>query len=841
MGESKVSSKEVLNSLISRYIRKNKAANIIAVMAIVLTSLLFTTLFTVADGFSQIMSEAATMEVGTKAHLMATGMTDDVFNQLKEDPEVRKSGYRKIVADGIEDDRLNGYRVEVAYEDPVYADFVYRLPDEGSFPQKSSEAMVDTATIKRLGIEKKIGASFSVRLVEGNEVVEKRFVLSGWWTPKKLSKVGFIDVSEAFVKNFSYAQQAYQAGTASFAGMVQMGIMLKDSKNLQEDLGKFVYGNGFSLDENDPNYLNCGVNPAYESGKMGKSIPMVLSAAALAVLIFSLGYLIIGNILQIATLNDVRFLGSLKAIGAPLSFLKKVVRKQLEFILLIGTPLGLLLGILAGNTVLHVLINQTIYKDSPASSTFHILVSIFSVIFTILTAFLSSRKAIRMMKKVSPVRAMHASGVENSVKKKRAGQKKIRGIKGFSWRNIHRSPRRRNSIMISLAFSIILINVLAMIFRCFSAKDYAKRQMDVEYQVASENYLMDNYNSADDTLSGRIVQQIKDSKLVSQGGSIYAQPYEEAQFSIKDDSIDQEDLNPDGNVSIDLYGVDDFIISNGAAEEGSVSLEQFHSGNYVLLGDYNGGESQWENGHRFQPGDQVTIIRGVKGDGHYLEKTYTILGYILLNSNTAMSKNYFSGDYNFYLPEKEYRTFAGNANLMSYNFNVRKNCETQMNSLLESLTQDGRTGYASRQQYEKDFQSLKHAVQLIGRLVGGIIGLISLVNFVDISVAMIIARKKEFATLRSIGMTFPQQRKMLIMEGIYYVGIAYIFATMVSLLVGIPIIRMFCIKIVYFTWSFSPVFLISTLPVLILTAVIIPLLMERQLSQVSVTEALRAQ
>ena len=69
----------------------------------------------------------------------------------------------------------------------------------------------------------------------------------------------------------------------------------------------------------------------------------------------------------------------------------------------------------------------------------------------------------------------------------------------------------------------------------------------------------------------------------------------------------------------------------------------------------------------------------------------------------------------------------------------------------------------------KEFQDMYRMVGLVSSLILGGIGILNLINMI---LTGVIARQKEFASMRSIGMTKKQLRKMIVYEGMYYAVLA---------------------------------------------------------------------
>lgn len=76
--------------------------------------------------------------------------------------------------------------------------------------------------------------------------------------------------------------------------------------------------------------------------------------------------------------------------------------------------------------------------------------------------------------------------------------------------------------------------------------------------------------------------------------------------------------------------------------------------------------------------------------------------------------------------------------------------------------------YNSRQQQIDDFNDFYRTFLVLGISLSFIIGMVGVLNFLNSIVTGILARRREFAVLQSVGMTGGQLKGMLIMEGLFY-------------------------------------------------------------------------
>ncbi len=90
----------------------------------------------------------------------------------------------------------------------------------------------------------------------------------------------------------------------------------------------------------------------------------------------------------------------------------------------------------------------------------------------------------------------------------------------------------------------------------------------------------------------------------------------------------------------------------------------------------------------------------------------------------------------------------------------------------------------------------------IGGTLSIVIGFIGIVNFVNSVLTSIIARRKEFAMLQSIGMTGKQLKKLLSYEGLYYSAGTILASVVFGTLFSVIIVKGISDGIWFFTYRF---------------------------------------
>ena len=149
----KVSNGKTIRRLGWRSMKAARTRNLIAVLAIALTTVLFTSLFTIAMSINDGFQQSNFRQVGGFSHGGFKYLTEEQFNNLKDDPLIDQWGMRRFIGMPTEVP-FNKSHVEVSYADANEAHWMYCDPVEGRLPQEGTdEAATDTHVLELLGVE----------------------------------------------------------------------------------------------------------------------------------------------------------------------------------------------------------------------------------------------------------------------------------------------------------------------------------------------------------------------------------------------------------------------------------------------------------------------------------------------------------------------------------------------------------------------------------------------------------------------------------------------------------------------------------------------------------------
>ena len=254
----KVSNRRVIRTLSYRTMGEKKWKNMIAVLAIALTSLLFTALFTVGSSMVESIQEGIFRQIGTCAHGGYKYLTREEYERIKA-----AGGYKDISFDIIAgfgaNPELNKIQTEIRYAEDAMAKWSYSYPQQGRMPNEINEIAASSKVLEALGVPLEIGAkvplSISTHDREGKEkILNEEFVLSGFWYSNDASHAQEVWIAEEYLDTHidlleqNYNEREREKGLYSAEGSIQASIWFDSSYDIESQMEELTARAGFSED-----------------------------------------------------------------------------------------------------------------------------------------------------------------------------------------------------------------------------------------------------------------------------------------------------------------------------------------------------------------------------------------------------------------------------------------------------------------------------------------------------------------------------------------------------------------------------------------------------------------
>ena len=128
---------------------------------------------------------------------------------------------------------------------------------------------------------------------------------------------------------------------------------------------------------------------------------------------------------------------------------------------------------------------------------------------------------------------------------------------------------------------------------------------------------------------------------------------------------------------------------------------------------------------------------------------------------------------------------------------------------------------------------------MIGLVCSLILGGIGILNLINMILTSVIARQKEFASMRSIGMTQKQLQRLVVYEGICYAVLAGTVGIALRAVMSLTLVRTMAQSMWFMKYSFTILPAVLTSVVCLLLSVCISAMSDRVWNKGSIVEQLR--
>lgn len=863
---------EVIKRLSKRYFKKNRIRNLAAILAIMLTAFLFTSITSLVFSMSSSIQLSMQMQKGSKADGDIRYLTEEQYEELQNSDFIKEAGCRRFVGFAS---NASGHMVEINYADPAQQELTFCTPTHGQAPKKANEIATTDQALEALGVKAKVGETVPVEFALRGKTYQYEMVVSGWWEAAN-DTGSLMIVSEQFLKDNPDLFINTYAKDREIAGTYMADVVLKDKRHIQKQLQEFALSMGGEPEQmNAGNYIACSQN---QVGNAMLQPGMMMSAIVFVLLFVVSGYLLIYNIFDISVMQDVRQYGLLRTIGTSTRQIKKIVNRQAIWLTLIGLPLGLIFGFLVSRMLLPVVMK---FFQANSLNAMKVSVSPFifliASVFTIFTVIISTRKPAKKAAKISPLEAIPYTGQE---KKKTKETKRTHGAKlsYMAFSNLGRNKRRSVFIVLSMLLCIVLFNSIIVITQSMDEEKWISRSTKTDFTVYNSVAVngVSPFQYREDGLPDSVVDLINQQQGVEKERILYRNTRDDNEVTVdykfedmvciheetEEDSVSRGYENgvslrvvpgtEDGYFG-NVFGVSEAFWENVTIYEGEnnpdILKKKMETRDYVIVGtiiDRLTGEAEEETElqQQLQIGDSITFSKDGKE-----EKTCTILAKATVVATEyetyagANGANYIGGDAPFlYMSDTKFKELYEEPTIFSYSFNAEQGQKENLEGFLADFTGENTSvAYTSTKLLQEQLASNRNIVLLVGGMIGVILAFAGLINFTNMMVTNIITRRHEFAAMQSIGMTNRQLRRLIMDEGLYYAAGADVIGGLLAAVLEMTVLKnvLNSPSMWYFTLRFTLVPALFIAAIYLILAAIIPVVVLHFFNKGSVVERLR--
>lgn len=824
----------ILNRLTIKNLRLNKKRTIVTIIGIILSTALMVGIGLLFSSFQDLMIRDTIGYSGkyeAKYNDVDLIKLNDIKNKNFTYFYEKPIGFSKI-------ESSNEYKPYM-YITSVNREYFDELKlIEGNIPKNENEIVISNHVMNNGGLDYKVGDivtfTYGSRNIDGNitlansELVDGEFLTNEGTHTYKI--VGIVDRS-----NFeSYSASGYTAFTIdvnSDNGNVNLYVMFNKNKNIikqSEELAKELNYNG------DINY-NSTLLALYGESTYGNVMSSMGGMMIIMLSLVSIGCIIvIYNSFAISVMERKKEFGLLSSIGATKRQLSHTVFFEAVVVGVIGIILGIL-GAYIGIGCVILIINNLIsdmleYKLHLVTNYLFIIIPVIFMIIVIgISAFIPSRRA----SKVSPIEAIRQNDDIKINKKKIRTSKlvlKLFGIEGeIALKNIKRNKKKYRVTIVSLFISIVLfISFSSYMNYTLNTASSVMGEVPYDYQIS---YFGDDNNKEALDKINEIVKSSDVKEYVSYsvgnlsiiGDYIYSDEYLDFyKNAYGDDGI--KALNNLKYQSIYILVLDDNSYNKykkliGLDKDSVILLNRFKGVSY--------GNNKRVNYDIpvINSGDINIKICNFDDDEENVDTTKycnkNIDNIFVTNKSFDLIEEFsYMDDFKLIVNKKLYDSILDGGTDFTQ-FNIISDNTNNIDKLTKELDKYNNVNYINIKESMKQANNLILVVKI---LMYGFISLVTLIGvtsvFNTISTSMAL-RKREFAVLRSIGLTRGGFNKMLFFESLFFGMKSLIFALPVSIgvtiLIHYSLSDMVSISTIIIPWKAIIISIVSVFIIVLLT------------------------
>ena len=824
---------KVLNELSIKDLKLNKKRSIVIIIGIILSTALICGVAGLVTSFQKTFVETSKRNSGNY-HTIFYDVPKDELKYIEENRGVEnyylseELGFSYIPNAKVTTDEEKPYVNVISMDDNFLKNMAIDIK-EGRLPENDSELAISTRINEKYKTNFKVGDTITLdvgelQLEDGtklnkhnsylnntgkNEEIQQEKIINSKVKTYKI--VGIIERSETCIEPMEAPWFTVLTKMQKIENKANIAVLYKnpyDYVKNTENINK-MEKNG---NNTEPQYAFGGLRNKYKSYKYDIKINSELLAYEGAnlsdetlKLIYGLGAFIMAIVLvssvfvirngfAISITERLKQYGMLSSIGATKKQIKKSVYFEGFILGIIGIPLGILSGILAIYILVQVV--NHILKDFVTNSsllTYSISWSaiIVSIVVATITIWFSCKKSAKKASKVTPIEAIRSSeDVKLKAKKIKCPKiiTKIFKTGGeIAYKNLKRSKKKYRTTVISIIVSVVIyIAISSFIEYGFKMSSAYYTEIDYDYVV----YCNNNVSSEDK--EEYLKEKEKNTKILADISNLA----DIDEYSINKYISLEMPMDDKHKAELTEYGkyIKEHYLANVEIDTVNVvSLSKDEYNRY--LKKIGGNYDSYKDGAILVDNNINNVEDGKKAQGsmYNWKKGDTIQGKI--NNK----------DYSIKIIDKTEETVKGINNLYNTEATLIVSDEWLEKNIgdYETISMYAKTKDADKldeeiEQYKQEkniedseiriFNIQENAraqnavVLVISIFLYGFIGVITLIgvtNIFNTITTNMNLRKKEFAMLKSIGMTKKEFNRMIRLESIFY-GVK-------SLIIGIPI------------------------------------------------------
>ena len=823
----------VITKLALRRITAKKARSGVICAAVLLTTVLFMTVVSIAVNLLSAYSLMLRMAAGTDYHGYLRGTAFTLSGEELRDA-VRQSN---DIAEAVISSNVTQYAMTeegVTFScDPIRAvekaedlQHFYTDVTEGRFPENDTEILVNPLYFPDAKPGDTVGLYYIRYTGDTPGTAYAEFTVSGLMKSRTDAQLRVV--------------MRYSGTLAEAYGFSEHGLNVyfrfRNEMNLT---GKYdaVTCETLAAYRQPEVQAFGGLNTAYLEASPAKALNpanifLILFSAAV---VFLCSFLLIYNVYSIALVQDMQAFGLLNVIGTTYKQMRRMIIIQSLILFAAALPAGLTAGYFIGWKLLSPLLFSVLAHEGLRFQ-FSLRIPLITVLLTGFTLLWSATRPLNKLKSLTPIGAVEYSPAadlpKRYVRRKNTTRRNVTpDTRKLARYTVSRNKKKTVITALSMSLSVILFMLIAALCDYLIAYTEAGMQFSdylvsldrtCRYVGGTEEFTVGAYADAgvgigEDfvTAAERSVYTDKVWRIRTAMTELRTPEAAKEELAVLRNAYPYYDNYPilgrmlSGRMDTLVVSIPDELFERILIDDGHALGKGYETGYAVYDGSNAGGITDSQGNpcsfSHFRGGDTVGL-----GNGSYRIVTSHVLG------PTADITGWISKDLYravLYLPESAFLTEFGEGQTAILLVNAKEDCyellrpelEKQNDSFSVSVeeavqaralaeaeeagtsaveTLSYSAGIDGRMDGLDQMKQTVLAIETVGYSFAAMIFLIGALNVVNTALSSAAERKREFAVLEAVGMTERQMRRMLLTESLYSGGAA----VLITVCVGFPLL-----------------------------------------------------
>ncbi len=809
----------ILNKLTIKHLKMNKKRTIVTIIGIILSTALMTGIGLLLSIFRESMIEEV---IDTKGDYNVR--IDDVdYNKIdiiKNNVYIKKYITREYI----------GYSKELREEKEKFYYKLYGISKEymkhlniikGRMPENDNEIIVPsylTKEVDNLEIGNSIILNLGDRYINDEKVIylshydKEEYIKDPY--EKEYKIVGIIE--KDYYEDDDVGCYIYTLKNESQKRNLDFFITFKNQNKTYEEARKITTSLGLNYDSFEYTLkvkFNDNLLALYGISKYNNIITSLAGVLIIMLSVVSVAcVIVIYNSFAISVMERKKQFGLFSSIGATKSQIKKTVLYEAFIVSLIGIPLGIIssyFGIWIVVIIIDKLLKDVIMLN--LKMTVYPLFIIIPIIFMLITIFISAIIPAKRASKISPIEAIRLNDDIKIKRNKLSSPKiinKLFGIEGeIAYKNMKRNKKKYRVTVISLFISAVLfISFSSFLNYLFSGVDSYMNVPDLDILIT---YFEKDSNKD-------VINSIKNSNYIeniSEIEEIYVDTSEDLSsiFTSKyKDYLEKNNIHDNNRLIIlllDDNSYNNYLKSLGKKVEKPILYNKYND----ILISKNSRKSYSLKKYENKIANINIISNNYDDDNNFNDyQISTISDYYISDKSFFGLDNYNSVNYGVLIVNdnlaKQYNLNAINEFYNPVRMLIKSSSDKEIDKMIEEFRSNNLMDNIYYTNVKEEMRLMKNFVLATKILVYGFISLVTLIgvtsvfNTINTSIAL---RRKEFAVLRSIGLSPKGFNKMIRFESLFFGLKALLYAFPVSLIITI-LIHISMLDMVEFSYIIIP-------------------------------------